>query len=253
MIGALPGVRRMGGRAKRLCRTCFAQRDCIIPRRTIARFLPNDPTIIEAGAANGEDTARSAAFWPGCRIFAFEPVPQLFEQLLAAVAPHPNVRAVPMGLFNRCGEARMHLSNNGFGSSSILKPTGHLAFHPHVAFDEEITITVTTLDDFAAEQGITAVDLLWLDMQGAELTALKAGERILADACAIHIEVSLRPTYESAPLYPEVRAWLGSRGFSVAKEALPYPDMGNVLFVNQRNLARRRQVPARKAGAAARQ
>jgi FkbM family methyltransferase len=205
---------------------------------------------VEAGAAGGEDTAISAAFWPKCRIFAFEPVPHSYQRLAAAVAPYPNVSAIPMGLFNRSGETKMHLSNNGFGSSSILKPTGHLTFHPSVKFDEQITIRVTTLDLFAAEHGLSAVDFLWLDMQGAELAALKEGEQMLTTVCAIHMEVSLKPTYEHAPLYPEVRSWLKARGFSVANEALPYRDMGNVLFVNNANLRRRRDRPV-KSGASA--
>jgi FkbM family methyltransferase len=235
-----PSLRRIAGRARRFWRTCLGPRDCIMPRETIARFLPEDPVIVEAGAAGGEDTALSARFWPRSRIFGFEPVPQSYRRLIDATADLPNVTAIPEGLFDRAGEMPMHLSNNGFGSSSVLKPTGHLAFHPEVQFDQTITIRVTTLDAWAARERVGRIDFLWLDMQGAELAALKHGQRVLEHVCAIHTEVSLRPTYENAPLYPELRAWLGARGFIVAKKVLPYADMGNVLFVNRANLLRRR-------------
>jgi hypothetical protein len=90
---------------------------------------------------------------------------------------------------------------------------------------------MTTLDAWAAQNHVRRVDFLWLDMQGYELEALKSGVDLLQSVRGIQVEVSLKEVYEMAPLYPEVRQWIEEKGFRVEREALPWPDMGNVLFI----------------------
>ena len=118
------------------------------------------------------------------------------------------------------------------GSSSLLQPTGHLIDHPDTFFRETIMVRTMTIDDWAREQSINAIDLLWLDMQGLELAVLKASPQILKTVRVIHTEVSVREQYANTPLYPEVRSWLAEQGFRVEVEAIPPSwDGGNVLFV----------------------
>jgi hypothetical protein len=68
-------------------------------------------------------------------------------------------------------------------------------------------------------------------MQGAEMAALKGAKKILPTVKVIYTEVSLKPLYETGPLYPEFRGWLNAQGFKVAREALSSEDCGNVVFV----------------------
>ncbi|HTH30741.1 MAG TPA: FkbM family methyltransferase, partial [Lacibacter sp.] len=125
-------------------------------------------------------------------------------------------------------------SGGSDGSSSFLQPKDHLADHPDVFFNKDITVQTLTLDDWAAKQGIEQIHLLWLDMQGFELEVLKASSVILPKVNAIHMEVSTRSTYEGVPLYSEVRSWMEAQGFRVEVEAIPQGwDMGNVLFVRK--------------------
>jgi hypothetical protein len=130
----------------------------------------------------------------------------------------------------------MHVSGGeSDGSSSLLKPTGHLKEHPSVTFGETISVSVTTLDTWAVATGVPRVDLLWLDLQGSELEVLKAAPNVLRTTAVVYSEVSLKPMYFSAPLYPELRAWMESAGFVVVREDLPWADMGNVVFARPRS------------------
>ena len=47
----------------------------------IAKFLPHDPIIIEAGAHYGEDTVAFAKRWPQAKIISFEPNPEAYKTL----------------------------------------------------------------------------------------------------------------------------------------------------------------------------
>lgn len=202
-----------------------------VPIRYFRRFLPPDPIIVEAGAHNGSDTVRLARAWPSGHVHAFEPVPVLFETLSARVVSLSNVSCHAVALGATVGTADIFVSSGASdGSSSLLRPTGHLAEHPNVAFNVTVSIPVTTLDRWADEHGVSQVDFLWLDLQGGELAALRGAPRILAAVRTIYTEVSLKPMYQGAPLYPEFRAWMEGMGFSVVREELPWTDMGNVVF-----------------------
>jgi FkbM family methyltransferase len=190
--------------------------------------------IIEAGAHIGVDTEELAEYFPNGKIYAFEPVPSVFSQLLERTKPYKNVSCIPLALSNQTGTAIMHVSGGmSDGSSSLLPPKDHLIDHPDVTFDTKIHVECTTLDEWAVLNHIRKIDLLWLDMQGHELNALKAGLVTLKNVQAIYTEVNLKEVYDGAPLYGEVRAWLEGFGFQAAVEELPWEDSGNVLFVRK--------------------
>jgi FkbM family methyltransferase len=206
----------------------------VVPKEVIAKYIPQNPIIIEAGAHIGLDTADLINYFPQGKIYAFEPVPDLFLQLSERVRLYKNVQCYPVALGNQVGEVVMYISSGvSDGSSSILRPKDHLIDHPDVLFDQTIHAPCTTLDEWAKVNKIEKVDLLWLDMQGYELNALKAGLSVLENVRAIYAEVNLKETYEGAPLYSELREWLETRNFKVEVEEIPWEDGGNVLFVRK--------------------
>lgn len=203
-----------------------------IPKKYIKQYLPKAPVIVEAGAHIGFDTIEMSKVWPKGTIHAFEPVPDLFNQLASNTERLSNVRVYPLALSNQAGTAKIYVSSGASdGSSSLLPPKDHLLYHREVLFQEEVEIKVTTLDLWAEENGISQVDFLWLDMQGHELAALKACPRTLRTVQAIYLEVSFKELYAGSPLYPEVRQWLEGEGFRVGREEFPWSDQGNALFI----------------------
>ena len=205
-----------------------------LSKRRIRGFLPADAVIIEAGAHVGHDTVELSRLWPEGRIHAFEPLPDLFATLKARTGDRPNVRCYPLALGGTSGRVEFNVSSGtSDASSSILAPKQHLEQHPEVTFDRTIVVEAITIDDWARRQGVRRVDFLWLDLQGYELFTLKSAGTILPAVRAIYTEVYLKESYRGVPLYPEVRDWLGRRGFTVEWEGLPWPDAGNVLFVRR--------------------
>lgn len=204
----------------------------IIPKEYIAQFLPSNPVILEAGADTGSDTLEMLAAWPGATVHAFEPVPKSFLALTEATMNCPTVHCYNLGLGSKTGTEIMYVSNT-LSSSSLLKPAEHLQQHPHISFKNNLSVQVVTIDVWARAHNISRIDCLWLDLQGMELQVLKAAIRILPTVKVIYTEVSLIETYEGVALYPELKAFLMEQGFVVKQEQLPWPDMGNVLFVRE--------------------
>jgi len=198
----------------------------------IAKRLPSNPVIVEAGAHNGSDTVVLARLKPGAFIHAFEPIPRLFQELKRRTSPLSNVQSYELALGERTTQVTMFVSSGGGdASSSVPPPKEHLIIIPHILFPEQRTVSCTTLNEWAKANGVEKVDFLWLDMQGGELAALKGGEELLRTVRLIYSEVNLIENYAGVPLYHEVRSWLRQRGFSVAQVDFPNESQGEVLFV----------------------
>lgn len=209
----------------------------VISYQTIAEYIPEKPTIVEAGAFNGSNTLEMAAFWPNALIHAFEPVETARNLLSQKIAPHAkSIHLYPYALGATSGTFQMHISGEGSSggtqSSSLLKPGAHTTAYAFVRFESKADVSVVRLDEWATIQGITHLDFLWLDLQGFELEALKGAGDLLSTVSAVHAEVSNIELYEGAPLYPQVRAWMRNHGFVPAVEAL-FRVGGNVLFVRK--------------------
>jgi hypothetical protein len=66
------------------------------------------------------------------------------------------------------------------------------------------------LDDLAE---LDAIDLLKLDIQGSELMVLQGGRTKLAQAVAVHVEISFVTLYQGQPPFGEIDGELRRQGF----------------------------------------
>jgi FkbM family methyltransferase len=206
-----------------------------ISKRIIKKYLPEAPIAIDCGAFDGADSLQLARILHA-KVYSFEAVPAIFAQLQKNVAGNTSIVCTPLALSNTTGKQIFYVSEgSSTASSSLLHPKEHLADHPETYFKKKIEVDAVTLDEWAQQNNIAAIDLLWLDMQGFELKMLKASPRILKTVSVIHTEVSTKETYEGVEVYNEYKSFLEENGFTAVIEAIPAGwDMGNVLFVRKR-------------------
>jgi len=194
------------------------------------------PTIIEAGAAMGEDTVNFSNLFPKGKIYSFEPSPKAYSHTYQLVKDRPNVDLYNNALGERTGEVlKMNISDRfgeAWGSSSILSPKEHLTYHGDITFKETVDVKIVNLDDFIRKKNIKCVDFLWLDLQGYEPLVLKSSPELLKITKHVYTEVNLIELYDSVMLYPAYKEMMESKGYSVILEELPWKDAGNVLFKN---------------------
>ena len=200
----------------------------------IAPYLPPDPVILEAGACDGTDTARFAQRWPGGVIHAFEPVPELCAEAKLRTAHLPGVRLYPLALSSRPGPMTMHVVDPGPGSnrgtSSLLM---HLQTPPDEqdpAYARDIEVQAATISDWAQAEGVDRIDFMWLDMEGMELSVLKAAGPVFTTVKVVCMEVTREERHVGTPLYGEVVAWMRNQGFRAAIDRVTLW-FGNILFV----------------------
>ncbi len=132
----------------------------------------NPAVIFDVGANIGEYARLASWRCPSVKIYCFEPVPDTFGKLSAAVEGNPQITTLPMGLFNE----------RGFRQINIYSSNAHSSLYD---VDKKVSqvqsITLSTGDHFMAEQGIGFIDLLKIDVEGAEMDVLKGFKKAFAD------------------------------------------------------------------------
>jgi hypothetical protein len=80
-----------------------------------------------------------------------------------------------------------------------------------------VEIPVTTLDQFCAKNGVERIDILKMDIQGAELPALRGASRLLREGRIglIFTEVEFVPLYEQQGLYHHIAEFLEQHDFEL--------------------------------------
>lgn len=144
----------------------------------ILSVLQAGMTFVDVGANVGLFSIPAAKKLQSHNLFAFEPCHWTYQQLLqnARINKVENLRAVHAAVGDRVGEAVLQVNAAGKdGLNTIGKPTHR---------DSEIvgteTVPMTTLDDFARQNGISQVDVMKIDTEGAERLVLRGARRLLA-------------------------------------------------------------------------
>jgi FkbM family methyltransferase len=125
------------------------------------------PTVIFDGGANvGNYCFLANEIMPECTIYAFEPVDATYQQLLKNIHNIQHIVPVKKGLFKENCASVINLFNSD-EHSSLYDIQGL-----KTVSNQTQQIELICGDDFMKENNITSIDLLKLDVEGAEFDAL---------------------------------------------------------------------------------
>lgn len=122
--------------------------------------------ILDVGAQFGLASVYFAVLFPDARIYSFEPTSFSFAFMKKNTAAFQNVFPFFLGLFSAAGHQKIFL-NKRRGENSMLGEGGQ---------HEEIQ--TETLDGFLTTHNIARVDLMKIDVEGAEEAILGASRRL---------------------------------------------------------------------------
>jgi FkbM family methyltransferase len=173
--------------------------------------------VLDVGANVGETAARYRALFPAARVYCFEPAPECVDSLRARFAGDPAVSVIAEAVSDTPGRAVLHLSE-GATSHSLRTRSDRALYQPKgAALRDEVEVPVTTLDHFCKEREIPHVDVLKLDVEGAERWALEGARGLLGAQSIglVFLEVMFVEHYSGQSLYHELAALLAGFGYSL--------------------------------------
>lgn len=213
--------------------------------------------ILDIGACEGEDSIRYAKLFPRAEVWAFEPVPENFKKAFFNLVKYgaSNVRLFQEALGQRIGTSLFYVSSGrpkhceeedgdwdyGNKSSSLLPPAHALKEHyDWLSFDKVIEVSTTTLKAFCESHGIKRIDIMHIDVQGAELMVLEGAGNFLRDTGLVRIEVEAVMLYRNQPLKNEVESFMKQQGFLKLRDTTGTVS-GDQLYLNKRRWSQHKQ------------
>ena len=189
--------------------------------RIARRFVDEPAVLVEIGGRDCRETIRFHQLLPGVTIYTFECNPDTLPLCRQTVADIRSIHLVEKAVTDRAGQVRFLAidpagtetgwADGNPGASSLLRASSKYPVERYA--QREIFVQATTLNDFMHEQHIHTIDLLWMDIQGAELSALHGLGLRIDDVRIMHLEVGFFPIYEGQPLFPELKRFLNAHGF----------------------------------------
>lgn len=204
------------------------------PAAAAARILGAQAgCVVDVGAHHGHSTLELLAVFPQARVHAFEPEGTNHAAAEINLAGHEGrVVLHRAALSDRDGTATLQVNSHD-GTHSLLEIGAQRFWGAWAGKVGEAEVPTATLDSYAAAMGIGRIDLLKMDIQGAELAALRGAVGLLSRQAigGVLLEVMFQPLYRDQPLFWDIGAFLASHGYGMYQLFEPqyHPHNPNVL------------------------
>jgi 2-O-methyltransferase len=210
----------------------------------------DNPVILEIGAHFGEDSMRFAHVFPNATIHCFEPDPRCIE-IFKKHVKDKKIFLHEIALSNIDGELEFFQSYNekeqttpekyswisdedyqnlklgNSGASSLKKGYNSV-------LKDTIKVKSTTYYKWSTNNKIDEVDLVWIDVQGAERDVLEGIGNKLKHIRFIWIEYG-EMFYDDSMSREQTVNMLSSKGFEVIEELSSHENKGDLLFKRRIN------------------
>jgi FkbM family methyltransferase len=161
---------------------------------------------------------RAHRWCPSAHIHAFEIVPETFSTLQRRSSSSPAVRLNPIGLAEQSDRVEVIHCLDDSGLSSVIP-------WPHGKRSTTLSGEVVTGDDYCADHHIDHIDFLKLNIEGAELPALRGFRRMLSAGSIDVIQFEYGYVYILPKfLLKDIVEFLTAHGFVVGKMFPTYVD-----------------------------
>ena len=188
---------------------------------SIDKFLTQCRGVIHIGANRAQERHKYAA--QGLSVVWIEAIPSLCNAILGDIAQYDKQRLIQALIMDEDGkDCLLNVANNDGGSSSILELQLHRELWPTVEFISKLHLKSSTLPTALAAAGIdpSGYDAIVLDIQGAELMALKGALPILKHVKFVQTEAADFESYKGGATVSQLSEFLATCGFRlVRKEA----------------------------------
>jgi FkbM family methyltransferase len=205
----------------------------------VLKSINNSTGIVHLGAHRGLEA--EVYNWFGKNVIWVEAIPKIYKQLSENLYFYKNQLAFQALLTDEDDKnTNFYISNYDSACSSIYKFTENIksskiwSDRNHQMIDT-LNLKSKKLDTLFTEEKINPKQYNhWiLDLQGAELLALKGAEKSLESCKSIYIEVSKEKFYTDGVLWGELKEWLISKNFYPTRN--PVDDEEDILFIKKTN------------------
>lgn len=202
----------------------------------------NAATIIELGARDCNETLMLNELFKPNRLFTFECNPATLVKCRETIKPFSNITLTEKAVTNQSGTISFFPTNpnktqttwedGNPGASSLFKASGKYDVEDYV--QDEVNVECIKLSDFIHQNSIDEIDLLWMDIQGSELNALKSAENYIDKIKFIYTEVEFLEIYKDQPLFKDIDNFLKEKFILLGFTTLNTNYSGDAVYINKK-------------------
>lgn len=215
----------------------------LIPFSELFKKYNVRPTgVVHLGASEGQEALEYAKNGVRYAIWV-EAITEVYNKLLAHLKNFPTMKS---WAWNYClgdednKQVTFHISNNGGQSSSFLEFGTHATAHPEVKYIRDVHLFTRRFDSLISEalsvtetkEVIPKLDFLNIDLQGAELMALKGMGNYLEQFKWAYIEVNKAPLYKGCPMVEDIDDYLAIYGLTRVETKWTGWGWGDAFYIN---------------------
>lgn len=163
-------------------------------RELFPKWGINPTGILHIGANIGEEAPIYLELGVKKQIW-IEANPELIPKLSKAIADNEYASFMNFAAGEKNKPVKLHVSNNAGQSSSLLELGTHKISHPEVEFTHDVDTLMLRLDSFV-DGTFDGCDFLNLDIQGAELMALRGMGDLFKQFKWVYTEVNKNEVYQ---------------------------------------------------------
>lgn len=181
-------------------------------------YLRDGMVVIDAGANVGELTLLFSRIAGENGVHAFEAASSTFERLKAVclAAGRNGVTINRLALAGEPGEVSLNLYPDALSefNTQAVRPLKNYGLDCESVGSE--TVPATTVDEYCLEKHINNVDLLKIDVEGAELQVMKGAARMLAERKIKCLTFEFgQTTFDMGNTPAEIEDFLGGKGYMI--------------------------------------
>jgi FkbM family methyltransferase len=179
------------------------------------KYNINAKGVLHIGASTGQECAHYYANGIERTIW-IEAIPDVFNELVKHIEPYPDAIAINACISDEDGkEVDFNISSNRGESSSFLPLGTHAIVHPDVSYISQIKCHTKRIDSIFKEMDfdIKNYTFLNIDLQGAELFALRSMGELLDSVDYAYLEVNKDYLYVGCSLIGEIDEYMQKFGF----------------------------------------
>jgi FkbM family methyltransferase len=170
--------------------------------------------LVDVGAHDGWYAKRAALYFPLKRSILIEPLPSNAAGLRKLGLP--GLKVVEAAMSDKKGRAKFTVSQTAQASSLLeMSPGMTEAYQLDMSGQEKIEVAVGTLDALCDEENIERIDLLKIDVQGAEKLLLAGAKNALRRTKYLQIEMLFVEHYRGCALFHELDELCRAAGFEL--------------------------------------
>lgn len=208
----------------------YTTRQRFILTDLIAAALPPEQRflILDGGALAAFNDPRWRVFDASrLRLYGFEPnEAEVADLNRRAAAEGLDFRYEPVGLWSEPGHVTFYSNKNAGGGAFYEQNrdvTDRWKFqNTEAKFDSRDIFypigqeqwRVTSIDRWAADAGVTDLDFMKLNVQGAELEILQGSTSLLGRVIGVMAEMSFVESYRKRPMFADIDIFLRGHGFA---------------------------------------